>query len=205
MPIIARASSGGSYEPIPAGTYTGVCYSIIDLGVQVNEKFGIKSRKIMITWELPDETMEVDGETKPKVIGKEYTLSLSEKGNLRKELEAWRGRAFTKDELDGFDLKNVLGKGCQLQVIHKTTATGKVRAVITAIIGLPKGMKAPEAQNELVYFEIDQPQAIDKISTLPEWIQTKIRQSETWEELKSKSKFTDKLAVAEETEDDCPF
>lgn len=205
MPIIAKESTGGNFDPIPAGTHMAICYSIIDLGVQINEKFNVKSRKVMVTWELPDETILIDGEEKPRAISKEYTLSLGERANLRKELEAWRGRAFTKEELAGFDLKNVLGKACQLQIIHKVTASGNTRAQITATMGLPKGYKPPECVNPNVYFALDDAACVEQIETLPEWIQGKIKQSETWKEVNSQhTVLNTEIAVIDE-DDGCPF
>ena len=65
-------------------------------------------------WELPGEEIEIEGEMKPRAISETYTNSLGEKANLRKMLENWRGRAFTQEEMDGFDLRNVLG----LSLIH---------------------------------------------------------------------------------------
>lgn len=201
MGLVVKASAVGNYEPIPAGTYTAVCYSIIDLGVQYNEKFGVKSRKLMITWELPDETITIDGEDKPRAISKEYTASLGDRATLRKELEAWRGREFTKQELDGFDIRNVLGKACQVQIIHKQTASGNTRAQINAIMGLPKGFKNPETINPQVWFDMDDSSSLEQLESLPEWIQAKIKQSETWEEV---SKGKKEVAIIDE-DDGLPF
>ena len=39
---------------------------------------------------------------KPFLVRRRYTASLHEKSALRKDLESWRGRAFTNVELDGF-------------------------------------------------------------------------------------------------------
>lgn len=47
--------------------------------------------------ELPTE-LRVFSEKKgeqPLVIDKEYTLSMAEKSNLRKDLKLWRGKEFT--------------------------------------------------------------------------------------------------------------
>jgi hypothetical protein len=160
----------------------------------------------MFTWELPDETIEIDGEQKPRAISKEYTLSLGEKANLRKELEAWRGKAFSKEELDGFDLKNVLGKPCQIQIIHKTAASGNIRANISAIIGVPKGYKAPEVVNNMVYFDMTDSIAFEIFDTLPEWIRAKIAGSDTWRELKEQKNTLSTAPVAVIDDDDgLPF
>src|SRR3990167_2490369 len=63
-----------------------------------------------------------------------------EKANLRKHLEAWRGKKFTKEELDGFDVEKLLGVNCQLQVIHNLSDNGGTFANVQAIVPLGKGM-----------------------------------------------------------------
>lgn len=211
MAILFKASGEKKYTPIPEGTYTAICYSVIDLGVQYNEKFGTSSRKVLFTWELPDETIDVEGEQKPKAISKEYTMSLNDKANLKKDLEAWRGKAFTKEELNGFDPRNVLGKACQLQILHKTSAAGNVRANISTIMGLPKGMKLGEPTNPIVYFDLNDPKAIEEFNSLPEWVKAKISQSETWKALKEQHEVVntpvtvvDNMPV-DDGEDDLPF
>jgi hypothetical protein len=74
------------------------------------------------------------------MVTNRYTLSLNEKATLRKHLEAWRGKLFTPAELEGFDLENLLGANCQLQVIHNLSDQGRTFANIQAIVPLGKGM-----------------------------------------------------------------
>jgi hypothetical protein len=190
MSIIAKQENESSFSPIPEGVHTAQCYAIVDLGVHYSEKFDKKSRKVQIMWELPEEKYEHEGQELPRVISKEYTLSLGEKANLRKDLQAWRGKAFTEEELQGFDLKNVLGKGCQLQIIH-TEKNGKTYGNIASIMGLPKGMKLAEPINDAVYFDLESPEAIQDMDILPTWVQDKIKDSETYAALKeSQPDFT---------------
>ena len=133
MAIIASAKSG-NFVPVSEGVHTAVCIWVIDLGDQYSEKFDNTSRKVQLTWEIPDETIEIDGEQKPRVISKEYTLSLNEKAVLRQHLEAWRGKKFSEEELKGFDLANIIGASCQLQVLHNS----KGYANEGSIMALPK-------------------------------------------------------------------
>lgn len=72
-------------------------------------------RQIRFTFALPESTIEVDGEVKPRVIGKTYTFSLYELSNLYKDLTSWFGVEPTKE----FDFKDCLGKTAELQVVHK--------------------------------------------------------------------------------------
>ena len=139
MGIIASDKGGGDFKPVPAGAHTAICTLVADLGVQGGGKFK-PSRKIAIRWELPGEILEYtdkDGNQKsgPMTIWNRYTLSLSEKATLRSMLESWRGRAFTEQELKGFDIVNILGKGCLLSVKHDKSGE-KTYANIAAVMGL---------------------------------------------------------------------
>lgn len=186
MAIIAKKPEGEeTFEPIPEGVHLAVCYGIVDLGTHYSEKYDKKYRKIRIFWEIPEETFEKDGKEIPRFISKEYTNSLGDKSNLTKDLQAWRGKKFTEEELAGFDLENIINKGCQLQVIH---SDDKKHANIAAIMAMPKGIKAPKPINENVYFDLDSGDSIEVIDelmlALPEWIQNKIKESETYLALK---------------------
>jgi hypothetical protein len=125
----------------------------------------------------PKEIVITDGDGKertgPAVIGKHYTLSLSEKANLRADLEAWRGKMFTETELAGFDVKSVLGKPCQLGVVHKSVG-GKTYANIAALMGAPKGIAKPIASGPLLHYDIDNHDQ-KVFDQLPGWLQTVIK------------------------------
>lgn len=179
MAIIAKETGGQKFDPIPEGVYVAVPYSIVDIGEQFSERFNNSLRKVMITWELPQELIDVQGELKPRCISKEYTLSLSEKSNLRRELESWRGKKFNDEELLGWDLKNILGKGCQIQILHND----KGYANISAIMSLPKGTKIDPPINDIVYFDLEEENALEQIGKLPNWVQEKIRKSETYKRM----------------------
>lgn len=124
MSIIAKGS--GSFVPAPDGLHGAVCVDVVDLGM-VTGQFGTK-HKIRIVWEI-DERMN-DG--KPFIVGKQYTLSLHEKAQLHKDLKAWRGKPFTQEELDGFDVERVIGAPCQILIQHEDK-DGVVYANVQAI------------------------------------------------------------------------
>lgn len=197
MAIIAKQENESTFTPIPEGVHTAQCFAIVDLGVHYSDKFDKRSRKVQIMWELPDEKYEHEGQELPRVISKEYTLSLGEKANLRKDLQAWRGKTFTEEELQGFDLKNVLGKGCQLQIIH-TEKNGKTYSNIASIMGLPKGMKMGEPVNDAIYYDLEEPNALQDMDILPAWVQDKIKASETYAAMVD-------FKPAPEEEDGLPF
>jgi hypothetical protein len=137
------------------------------------------SFKIMLQFEVPDEVIQVDGKPMPMVIGKEYTLSLSEKATMRHDLQSWRGREFTAKELEGFAVESVVGAPCMITVLHKTSAKKKVYAAITAISKLPKGAAAPAQVHKSIKYEIEDG-GNEVYNSLPEWIRKKILACGEW-------------------------
>jgi hypothetical protein len=142
MPIIAKA--GGSFLPAPAGTHAAVCCDVIDLGMIEVSYLGKTQHKhkIVIAWQI-DEDME-DG--KPFLVRRRYTCSLHEKATLRRDLESWRGRAFTDKELEAFDLESLLSVGCLLNIIHELR-NGATYGNVASIMRLPKNMSAPSPRD----------------------------------------------------------
>ena len=172
MAIIAK-TGGQDFVKAPAGTHAARCYQVLDLGTQkVEWKGAVKyQHKILLGFELCDELMD-DG--RPFSVSGRYTLSLSEKGNLRPLLEAWRGAPFTEQEAEGFDVAKLLGQPCILTVIHNQVGD-KTYVNIASISKTMKGMAIKPAVNPLVEFSIESD--LDKLNQLPEWVQKVIRQS----------------------------
>ena len=181
---LIATSSGRETIPIPAGVYLGRCYSVVDLGRQFNPKFDNVNHQIIITWEVPKVRIDIekDGEKKsmPRVISQTYTLSLNEKANLRRLLESWRGKPFSETELRGFDLKSLVGKPCQIQVLNKTSlVTGKVQNRVGAVLPLQEGSKAPPAENPTLFFSLANRNLSDQLpDSMPKWIQKLVLNSE---------------------------
>lgn len=176
MSLIAKDKGGGDFKPVPAGTHVAVCTMVADMGVQPAGKYRPR-QQVYIRWELPNEiTSWKDGDGRehsgPMVIGQKYTLSLSEKANLRANLEAWRGRAFTEQELAGFDLRNILGKSCMLGVTHNTVGN-KTYANIKAVMGLPKGTSPVAPSVTPIFYDIDDHDE-GVFKKLPNWLQEAI-------------------------------
>ena len=151
---------GGNFTPVPPGNHIAICYRFIDMGTQLVEWKGAKKtqRKVLISWELPTELM-TEGEMagKPFTIGRRYTWSMSEKANLRHDLESWRGKAFTEEDFSGpkrFDVKNILGKPCLLSIVQESKE-GTTYSNIKSVASIPKGMTAPDPINPPVYFSLE--------------------------------------------------
>jgi hypothetical protein len=175
MSLLAKESAG-DFELTPEGVYTARCYRIIDLGTQKgSEQFGGKEQhKVMVSWELIGKNDPKMADGRPFSIHKRYTVSLSEKATLRADLEAWRGKKFTAEELKGFDLGSILGAYCTIQVVHDET--GKY-ANVNSIMAY-RGDK-PEPVNPDLVFDIDEPD-MQVFDTLSDNIKGIIMQAPEW-------------------------
>lgn len=182
MGLTAKEGGGSGFVLVSEGVHRAVCYSIYDLGTHRDDKYQKDVHKALLIWELPDERIDIEKDGKmqnlPRVISKKYTLSLGEKAILRKDLQTWRGRAFTAEELKGFDLKNVLGKLCQLQVIHNSKGE-KTYANIGAIIPMPKGAAVFKPENPVHFYSM-QDSGVDIPEGTPNWVVEEIHESEEW-------------------------
>lgn len=201
MSLIVNANTASTFEPVPAGTHLAICNMLVDLGTQYNEKFDKHAKKVFIGWEIPGETYTVNGEEKPHTIRQQYTASLNEKSSLRRDLAAWRGRDFTKAELDAFDLHNIVGKPCYINVIHYQDQKGNNKAGIKAIMALPKGTQAGELSAPPLVFDLDDA-TIDSVELLPAWIAAIVKESDEYKAMTIKPV---ELHALEDADGDLPF
>ena len=168
MSFIVEASGGGrEFKIVPAGTHLARLYRIVDLGTQTTTYQGETKmqRKVMFAWEIHgeddagDPLVTEDG--KPMAIFKNYTLSWNEAATLRKDLQAWRGQPWSDQEAARFDLKNVLGQWCMLNIIHRPgMSDGKTFANVAGISPVPGFLKKqglPEGVNPLQMFRLGDP------------------------------------------------
>lgn len=204
MSLIAKAGNGTTFEAIEQGSHFATCVGVIDLGTQTQKNFKgdgtTEKEKILLMFDVADEFYtDENGNEHHRTISSQYTKSLSDRANLRKHLENWRGKAFTDEELQGFDLKNLLGVPCCLNVVHNE----KGYANIDSIIKLRKGQDIPQVELEQIYFDLDEFESLNKIDDLPEWICKMIKKSKEWQEIMGSGNAEEnKLEV---NEDNMPF
>lgn len=153
---LPKPGEGGTFELTPAGTFIAQCYRFLDLGTHTSEFMGDRKtrREVMISWELADELMS-DG--RPFSASKTYTWSMHEKATLRKDLESWRGKAFTDDDFDGpnaFNTKKLLGAPCMLTISHETKGE-KTFSKVVSIGKLLKGVTPPPLYNKIQYLALE--------------------------------------------------
>lgn len=209
MSLVAKDSGGGgSFTPVPPGMYLARCYRIVDLGTQKSEYKGVMKslRKVMLQFEVHGEddagNAIVTAKGEPMSISKNFTLSLAEKATLRTDLQTWRGKEFTADELRGFELKNVLGQWAMLNISKSLGNNGKEYTNIATINSVPKQLRAtlPVASNKVAMFTIDDPDMTmfetfsnslkEKIESSPEW-QSRSYQKEQMDSANSGTAFDD--------------
>lgn len=220
--IKASAKGGKDFEPVPQGVHLAICVNVIDLGWQPQTgKFPKPKHQVYFKFEIPDvqTTWTKDGEEKtgPATIGRKFGLSLSDKSHLKPFLVSWRGKPFTSEELEAFDVTSVIGKICQLSVVHEegeVDGRKKIFARISGAFPLVKEQKEALAKNParskpstelLVYSPEAHDQAI--YDALPEWMQDAIEKR-----VEDPNAITDAhtgsqvpAGKAEDFDDDIPF
>ena len=188
MGLIAKDSGGGSFTPVAPGMHLARCYRIVDMGTQKTDFQGqVKHlQKVMLQFEVHGEDEDgkplVTAKGEPMSISKNFTLSLAEKATLRLDLQAWRGRPFTADELRGFELKNVLGVWAMITAAKALGKNGKEFTNIVSINPVPVTIKRaglPEGFNKLSSFDIDKPD-MELFETFGNGLREKITSSPEW-------------------------
>jgi hypothetical protein len=205
---------GGDFERCPPGAHLARCYRVIDLGNQKSEYMGqVKYlHKIMIRWEI--HSSHDNGEPikmkdgRPFSVHKNYTLSWSEKANLRIDLQSWRGKQFVEEETRRFDLKTLLNVWCMLNVIDAVGKDGKTYNNIKGITPVPSsikqiGLPAPVNKNE--FFMISDPDMV-MFETFSENLKKKITSSPQWQKRNApQNSAPEPLASYPDQDDDIPF
>lgn len=184
------------YEKPPVGTHTAICFLIADLGTQP-VKFNNETKyvhKVWMEWELCEEKTLDDNVF---TIGNAYTLSLSPKAILTKDLTSWNGEA----PKSGFALNGQLGKACNLTVVHNQSGD-RIYANIGALAPLKKNEKAPKPINPLIVFELGDDFQEEIYNNLPKWLREKIAKSPEYMEIVNPAKS---YSDSDMPNDDVPF
>jgi hypothetical protein len=214
MIITGSNSDRKQFQIAPAGTHLARLYRIIDLGTQMREFEGKvnMSRKAKFFFELHGEDADgkplLTSDGKPLIQSREYTVSLNEKANLRRDLEAWRGKAFSEDELKGFDISNILGHFCMVNISHrqKGDMTYADLKGVSAVPSIYKKQGLPEGINTTMIFNLDK---FDEtmFDSLSENIKETIKKSPEYRSIGEQSKTYQEASSGSVTDmdDDVPF
>lgn len=183
---------------VEPGVYIAVCVGVIDLGEQYSEKYKNYSNKVQFVWELPYETIEVEGKQEPKQLSREFAVATKESSNLRSFITSWNSTKYKDEEFLELDLFDQIGKSCQLNVVLNDSGE---YANVDTIMPLPKGFPAPESNTKPIMWDMDKWDD-EVFKSLPEWIQEKIKKSTQYQ--KEHAPETEVEVKAPATEE-CPI
>lgn len=188
-------------EIVPPGAQIATLYSIVEIGTIEGEYMGqtTQKRKIRLTWELPEELRDFNGEQKPMVIGKTYTVSLYEQAKLRPIVVGMLGGLSEEEEAE-FDIKSLLGKSCMLQITHEEF-NGRKYANVASATQLPKSVKPPKQFNESVYLDYADGWDDAVYEKLPQFMKDRMAESQEMRKRNGVSHAKDEEIRAE----DVPF
>ena len=138
MPIWAKDTPKKEYPVAPEGLHQAICCDVVDRGMVTVTYDGVSREvhQIEIRWLLDPELDAVER----FMVSRRYTNSLNEKAKLRSHLQAWRGKNFTPEELQKFDLETLVGVNCQVQIVHALKKDGGKWANVSAVVPLGNGM-----------------------------------------------------------------
>lgn len=175
LKVKAKSQAG---KVLPAGVHQACLISVYDVGTHHNATFDKDVQRVVLTWEFPGQTITVDGIKKAMRKSKTYTASLSDKANLRKDLEAMKGSAFTKEESKGFPLQSLLGSNCLANISHTQGANGKTSASISALMPLMNDMTPLAPSETPISFDFDSSTSIP--DDCPDWIVELIKEAKEY-------------------------
>ena len=187
MPILIP-TTGGKSAPIPSGTHQATCYGVVSVGTLPNELYAPKP-KVLIFFELPHERADF-GEVKnaPRTISKRYTLSFHKKSGLRADIQSWKGKQMSDDELTKFDLVQLIGSNCLINIQHVIKGD-KTYGNIAAISPLAKGMGKEPMISPRLYFNLVEAIEVAKktrelvdFGIMPDWLANTIKKAHEYTE-----------------------
>ena len=192
----------GSKAPrIGEGGYAARVVQIIRLGTQRDEYEGKVTHKLKVwcTFEIPDVTIEVDGEDRPRWMSAKETESSNEKARFQKlcmAVSQHQEVVYEADLLNG-------------PVMIDIGSTNKNNDKITGYAAVPasfvKGI--PELANPAVFWDIDEPD-YEQFEKFPDFIKDMIREAPEWVEPEggdSGAKTKTTKTTKSKSDDDNPF
>ena len=139
--LVAKGSDS-KFKPHPEGQFPALCVDAIDLGERV-EQFQNKPKRLAHKCALVFRTGQKNAETGDFIdIGREFTVSMGEKANLRHFLEQWRGKKYAPEQIaQGVPLHKMAGNWALISVEHRVSGGGNTYANIAAAVGVPEIMR----------------------------------------------------------------
>jgi hypothetical protein len=157
MAIIAESKGSGDFEKLKSGTYQAICIGVYDIGLETFVYQGEEktNHKVVILWEVNERYTKGEFLGKRFLVSKKYTLSLSDKANLRKDLESWQGRTFGETEKT-YDIEKAIGRNCLLNIVLNDKGYPDIKSITPLMNGMqPIIQETPKGY-------------------IPEWLQKKV-------------------------------
>lgn len=191
--------------PLENGIYMAVCVAVADIGDQYSAKFKNIQRKILFAFDIPSETIEVNGEIRPRQLSKRCTFTDSNRGTLIKVVNAWLNSNISERELRDMELYDFAGKPCQIRVSVREDG---VHNDVEDVMALSKGMTIPTTDTPIIFYDIDEDGfSGDKWDALPQWLQDVVKKSEQYQKNPPDKPLDMPADQAQPTtgKDDCPI
>jgi hypothetical protein len=166
------------------GVTVAILTQILDWGT-VTDRNG-ERRKVELIWELPEQLHqfnEEDGEV-PLIVSRKYGNSLGKGSFLADVITGMTGSnlADVLDEEDEYDLENLLGKVCQLNLSIDKNDEGYENVNILSYMPLGKGDKRKfKPHGDLRVLDLDNFD-LEVFKALPDWKQKEIAKSPEYKE-----------------------
>lgn len=164
-----------SAPPMEAGSYLGVCIGVVGLGEQETRWNG-KTRyaeKIKFVFEIPEETIQQDGEERPRQLSTELSMAKKESSKIRQFLSGWLGRVLSDDEYMNMEFFELIGRNAILNVVR---SEDNQYANIASASPLLKGQKPVQTVSKTLKFDANDWND-EEFEALPEYLKERIKKS----------------------------
>ncbi|MFL9908287.1 phage replication initiation protein, NGO0469 family [Paraburkholderia sp. RL17-337-BIB-A] len=181
---ISQFNNRAAFPLITAGQHPAICTGVVDLGTQTSVFDGKPSigRKLMKYFNVLDQVNPKTG--RPLSLAEMRSATMHPKGRLRREMESWIGPFPDQGAANDFDLKELVGRQCQLIIKHTDNPVAP-RAVIEAILPPLSNVITSLAMNDdNMYFSLDKPDMY-VFEQLPGRVQRMIEASPEWQTIVS--------------------
>lgn len=152
----AKAPKSNKVSPVPQeGVQLAIVVNVVDLGVQPGSFYqGTQkppAQKVRVTYELPHDTHEFDGEQKPLLISEDFPFSGHELSKCSKRLHGIDPGL----KKTGGDLSKLVGMPVQVMITHrpgKGKYEGRTFADVNSVSPLMKGMVVTDEPYNPTFF-----------------------------------------------------
>jgi len=171
-----KSSAPKKAGPVPLdGVQLGVLVQVVDLGVQPGGEYqGEKKpdcQQIRLTYELPNDVHDFDGEEKPLLISETFNFSSHELSTCIKRINSIDPGL----KISGGDFGKLVGTPVMIQITHragKGKHDGRVFANVASVSPLMRGMTGPDDTYNPKYSYSPDEHDEEVWEKIPEFLQT---------------------------------